>query len=118
MAALFSIAGPWAKPERNTPSGLIRLSASESSFMLLIRHVMPRFLKDNPQIHIECVADTRLVDIVADGFNAGVRLFGDVPHNMLAGTDTPSDGLANRSRADDYCYLGHLLLLKRGRAPL
>ncbi|RMT25775.1 hypothetical protein ALP50_05496, partial [Pseudomonas syringae pv. spinaceae] len=58
MAVLFSIAGPWAKPERNTPSGLIRLSASESSFMLLIRHVMPRFLKDNPQIHIECVADT------------------------------------------------------------
>ncbi|NAS98030.1 LysR family transcriptional regulator [Pseudomonas syringae pv. actinidifoliorum] len=70
--------------ERNTPSGLIRLSASESSFKLLIRHVMPRFLKDNPQIHIECVADTRLVDIVADGFDAGVRLFDDVPRDMIA----------------------------------
>ncbi|EPM85108.1 hypothetical protein A249_27280, partial [Pseudomonas syringae pv. actinidiae ICMP 18804] len=39
-------------------------------------------------------------------------------HNMLAGTDTPSDGLADRSRANDYCYVCHLFLLKKGRAPL
>lgn len=70
--------------ERNTPSGLIRLSASESSFKLLIRHVMPAFLEANPQIHIECVADSRLVDIVADGFDAGVRLYDDVPRDMIA----------------------------------
>ncbi|PRA27925.1 LysR family transcriptional regulator [Pseudomonas poae] len=70
--------------ERNTPSGLIRLSASESSFKLLIRDVMPQFLQDNPQIHIECVVDSRLVDIVADGFDAGIRLFDDVPRDMIA----------------------------------
>jgi DNA-binding transcriptional LysR family regulator len=70
--------------ERNTPSGSIRLSASESSFKLLIRHVMPKFLEENPQIHIECIADSRLVDIVADGFDAGIRLFDDVPRDMIA----------------------------------
>lgn len=70
--------------ERNTPSGSIRLSASESSFKPLIRHVMPGFLRDNPQIHIECIADSRLVDIVADGFDAGIRLFDDVPRDMIA----------------------------------
>jgi DNA-binding transcriptional LysR family regulator len=70
--------------ERNTPSGSIRLSASESSFKLLIRHVIPGFLQDNPQIHIECVADSRLVDIVADGFDAGIRLYDDVPRDMIA----------------------------------
>lgn len=70
--------------ERNTPSGTIRLSASESSFKPLIRHVMPKFLQDNPQIHIECIADSRLVDIVADGFDAGIRLFDDVPRDMVA----------------------------------
>lgn len=70
--------------ERNTPSGLIRLSASESSFRILIRQVMPKFLADNPQIHIECIADSRLVDIVADGFDAGIRLFDDVPRDMIA----------------------------------
>jgi DNA-binding transcriptional LysR family regulator len=70
--------------ERNTPSGLIRLSASESSFKLLIRNVIAPFLQDNPQIHIECVTDSRLVDIVADGFDAGIRLFDDVPRDMIA----------------------------------
>lgn len=35
---------------RNTPSGSIRLSASESSFRPLIRHVIPGFLAANPQI--------------------------------------------------------------------
>ncbi len=70
--------------ERSTPSGSIRLSASESSFKPLIRHVIPQFLRDNPQIHIECVADSRLVDIVADGFDAGIRLHDDVPRDMIA----------------------------------
>lgn len=70
--------------ERNTPSGSIRLSASESSFKPLIRHVIPKFLQDNPQIHIECIADSRLVDIVADGFDAGIRLLDDVPRDMIA----------------------------------
>ncbi|WP_338524360.1 LysR family transcriptional regulator [Pseudomonas batumici] len=69
---------------RNTPSGSIRLSASESSFRPLIRHVIPGFLAANPQIHIECVADSRLVDIVADGFDAGIRLYDDVPRDMIA----------------------------------
>lgn len=70
--------------ERNTPSGSIRLSASESSFKPLIRYVIPQFLQDNPQIHIECIADSRLVDIVADGFDAGIRLLDDVPRDMIA----------------------------------
>lgn len=70
--------------ERNSPSGSIRLSASESSFKPLIRHVIPQFVQDNPQIHIECIADSRLVDIVADGFDAGIRLLDDVPRDMIA----------------------------------
>lgn len=69
---------------RNTPSGSIRLSASESSFKPLIRHVMPAFLAAHPQIHIDCITDSRLVDIVADGFDAGIRLFDDVPRDMIA----------------------------------
>ncbi|WAH61213.1 LysR family transcriptional regulator [Pseudomonas silvicola] len=70
--------------ERNTPSGSIRLSASESSFKLLIRQVMPAFLLEHPRIHIECSVDSRLVDIVADGFDAGIRLYDDVPRDMVA----------------------------------
>jgi DNA-binding transcriptional LysR family regulator len=69
---------------RNTPSGSIRISASESSIRLLLRNVVPGFLADYPQIHIELIADSRLVDIVGDGFDAGVRIFDDVPKDMIA----------------------------------
>jgi DNA-binding transcriptional LysR family regulator len=68
----------------NTPSGSIRISASESSIKLLVRHVVPDFLRTYPHIHIEFVADGRFVDIVGEGFDAGVRVFEDVPKDMIA----------------------------------
>ncbi|WP_055325202.1 LysR family transcriptional regulator [Ralstonia solanacearum] len=70
--------------ERNRPSGSIRISASESAARPIVRHVLPDFLAAYPDIHVECVVDTRLVDIVADGFDAGIRLLEDVPRDMIA----------------------------------
>ncbi|WP_426113020.1 LysR family transcriptional regulator [Pseudomonas sp. DSP3-2-2] len=69
---------------RSTPSGSMRISASESSIRQLIRHVVPEFLEQYPQIHIEFVVDSKLQDIVGDGFDAGIRLFDDVPQDMIA----------------------------------
>lgn len=69
---------------RNTPSGSIRISASESAIRPLIRHVIPAFLATYPQIHVEFVVDSKLLDIVADGFDAGIRAFDDVPRDMIA----------------------------------
>lgn len=69
---------------RNMPSGSIRISASESSIRLLLCKVVPDFLRAYPQIHIEFIADTRMVDIVGDGFDAGIRIFDDVPKDMIA----------------------------------
>ena len=69
---------------RNQPSGQIRISASESAVRPLVRHVLPAFLASYPDIHVEFVVDTRLVDIVADGFDAGIRTFDDVPRDMIA----------------------------------
>lgn len=70
--------------DRDRPSGSIRISAAESGAKPLIQHVLPAFLATYPDIHVEIVVDTRLVDIVADGFDAGVRLFDDVPRDMIA----------------------------------
>ncbi|MFJ3486478.1 LysR family transcriptional regulator [Pseudomonas sp. NPDC090202] len=69
---------------RNSPSGSIRISASESSFRQLIQHVVPGFLAKYPQIHLEFIADSKLLDIVGDGFDAGIRIFDDVPRDMIA----------------------------------
>ncbi len=65
------------------PSGSIRISAAEAGARPLILHVLPSFLAAYPDIHVEIVVDTRLVDIVADGFDAGIRVFDDVPRDMI-----------------------------------
>ncbi len=70
--------------ERNRPSGSIRISAAEAGARPLIRHVLPDFLATYPDIHVDIVVDTRMVDIVADGFDAGIRVFEDVPRDMIA----------------------------------
>jgi DNA-binding transcriptional LysR family regulator len=69
---------------RTTPSGSIRISASEASIRPLIRHVVPEFTAQYPNIQIEFVVDSKLQDIVGDGFDAGIRLFDDVPRDMIA----------------------------------
>ncbi|CAK9884994.1 MAG: HTH-type transcriptional regulator PgrR [Candidatus Erwinia impunctatus] len=72
------------KSARDKPSGTIRISAAESGARPLIRHLLPEFLKSYPDIHVEFVIDTRYVDIVSDGFNAGIRMLEDVPLDMIA----------------------------------
>ncbi|WP_080406981.1 LysR family transcriptional regulator [Burkholderia ubonensis] len=68
----------------NRPSGTIRISASQSAAKPLVRYVLPAFLVQYPDIHVEFVTDSRLVDIVAEGFDAGIRVLDDVPRDMIA----------------------------------
>jgi len=68
----------------NRPSGSIKISAAEAGARPLIRHVLPDFLARYPDIQVEFVVDTRFVDIVADGYDAGIRIFDDVPRDMIA----------------------------------
>lgn len=68
----------------NRPSGVLKISAAEAGAKPLIRHVLPRFLEKYPDIQVEFVVDTRFVDIVADGYDAGIRVFDDVPRDMIA----------------------------------
>lgn len=70
--------------EGNKPSGSIRISAAEEAARLIIREVLPGLLLAYPDIHVEFVVDTRYVDIVADGFDAGMRLLEEVPKDMIA----------------------------------
>jgi DNA-binding transcriptional LysR family regulator len=69
---------------RSRPTGSIRISATETGVKLLLRHVLPQFLEKYPEIHVEFVVDTRMVDIVSDGFDAGIRVQEDVPRDMIA----------------------------------
>jgi DNA-binding transcriptional LysR family regulator len=65
-------------------SGVLRINANESAARLLLRIVVPLFLARHPQMTLDLVAEGRLVDIVEQGFDAGVRLAEAVPQDMVA----------------------------------
>lgn len=69
---------------RERPSGLLRLTASETVSMLLMRTVLPVFLERYPEMTVDLVAEAALVDIVAEGYDAGFRLGESVPRDMVA----------------------------------
>ena len=69
---------------RGAPAGTLRINANKSAARRLLRAVVPRFLSSYPDVELDLVSDGRLVDIVATGFDAGVRLAEDVPEDMVA----------------------------------
>lgn len=69
---------------RGTPSGTLRINANKSGAEFLLRDVVPGFLAEHPLIELDLVTEGRLVDIVAQGFDAGVRLLETVPQDMVA----------------------------------
>jgi DNA-binding transcriptional LysR family regulator len=69
---------------RVRPSGTLRLNASESAAALLLETAVPAFLERYPEMSLDLVTDGKLVDIVANGFDAGVRLGESVPDDMVA----------------------------------
>lgn len=66
------------------PAGLLRITASETVAVLVVRHVLPVLAERHPAISLDLVADAALVDIVAEGFDAGIRLGEAVPRDMVA----------------------------------
>ncbi len=68
---------------RDTPSGTLRLNSSEIGARL-IQPIILAFLDRYPEMSIDLAAQGRFVDIVAGGFDAGVRLAEAVPQDMIA----------------------------------
>lgn len=69
---------------RDTPSGLIRLTASERPAITVIAPALARLLPLYPDIRVEVVVDYGLKDIVAERFDAGVRLGEQVAKDMIS----------------------------------
>lgn len=66
------------------PRGMLRINASETAARLLLRAAVPTFLGRYPDMSLDLVTEGRLVDIVAGGFDAGVRLGEALPMDMIA----------------------------------
>lgn len=66
------------------PSGRLRINANETAARLLMQRVVPAFLARHPGMSLDLVTEGRLVDVVAEGFDAGIRLAESVPQDMIA----------------------------------
>jgi len=69
---------------RDKPVGTIRITAGEHPAITLLQPALRRFLPDHPDIHVEIAADHGLTDIVAEGYDAGVRIGEQVAKDMIA----------------------------------
>jgi len=70
--------------QRSTPAGLIRINTSEGAGEQILAPIVTEFLRRCGDVQLEMVTDSGLVDIVADGFDAGVRLAEMVPRDMIS----------------------------------
>lgn len=69
---------------REKPAGTIRITAGEHAAMTVLQAGLARFLPDYPDINVEIIVDYGLTDIVAEGYDAGVRLGEQVAKDMIA----------------------------------
>ena len=63
--------------------GRLRLSVPRSAVPLLIAPVLPAFRARHPRVEVDVVVEDRLVDIVAEGYDAGVRLEETLERDMV-----------------------------------
>ncbi|MBS0054076.1 LysR family transcriptional regulator [Yersinia sp. Marseille-Q3913] len=69
---------------RARPAGNIRVTAGEHAVDSVLWPVLKTFLSDYPDINVEITVDNTLTDIVAERFDAGIRLGEQVAKDMIA----------------------------------
>src|SRR5215471_10291336 len=63
--------------------GRLRLNVPRSAVPFVIDPVLPAFRERHPRVEVEVVVEERLVDIVAEGYDAGVRLSESIQRDMV-----------------------------------
>jgi DNA-binding transcriptional LysR family regulator len=69
---------------RDRPAGQLRLTVPRSGYLYVLAPVLASFLAAYPDITLDLCADDALVDIVAKGFDAGLRLGETLDREMIA----------------------------------
>ncbi|WP_313206972.1 LysR family transcriptional regulator [Stenotrophomonas sp.] len=69
---------------RDKPAGRLRITAGEHAALTVMQPVLGRLLPAHPDLNIEVIVDYGLTDIVAEGFDAGIRMGEQVAKDMIA----------------------------------
>lgn len=69
---------------REKPSGNVRITAGRHAVETVLWPAVHQVLRDNPDVAVELSIDHALTDIVAERFDAGVRLGEEIARDMVA----------------------------------
>jgi len=69
---------------RGKPAGSLRLNVPVVAARLVLPGIVPRFLAAYPEIRLEVVAEDSFVDVLAAGFDAGIRYDERLQQDMIA----------------------------------
>jgi DNA-binding transcriptional LysR family regulator len=69
---------------REKPAGTVRINAGEHAADAVLWPALEKLLPDYPDINVEIIVDYGLTDIVAERYDAGVRLGEQVAKDMIA----------------------------------
>jgi DNA-binding transcriptional LysR family regulator len=69
---------------RSGPTGRVRVTTLRDAAELLIAPRLHSFRSNYPDVEIEVSVEDRFIDMVAEGFDAGIRYGGTVPEGMIA----------------------------------
>lgn len=69
---------------RDKPAGNLRLTVPRALGALVMKSVIPRFRTSHPEVTIDLSLDDAAVDLIAQGYDAGIRLGQSVEQDMVA----------------------------------
>lgn len=73
-----------ARSQQETPAGVLRINTFATAGREILSPLILEFLRRFPEVKVDLVTEGKLSDIVADGFDFGVRSRNLVPSDMIA----------------------------------
>ncbi|GAM07542.1 LysR family transcriptional regulator [Novosphingobium sp. MBES04] len=73
-----------ARSQQEVPSGTLRINAFPTAAREVMAPLILPYMRRYPQVHVDLVTEGRLVDIIGEGFDLGIRSADLVPSDMIA----------------------------------
>lgn len=83
-----------ARSQQETPSGTLRINAFATGAREILAPLILPFIRRYPEVHVDLVTEGRVIDIVAEGFDLGLRPEDLVPSDMIAVPVSPPRSFA------------------------
>ncbi|KUI98200.1 LysR family transcriptional regulator [Vibrio sp. MEBiC08052] len=69
---------------RSQHMGTIRINTDEAVARQIVDPLIAVYLKQYPKMEVELICEGRMIDIVSEGYDAGIRSINNIPKDMIA----------------------------------